>query len=305
MKWPRRKGRRDVAATSVAGWGSIPSVVTREPVEMKLRSPEYLVVLVCTAQVFVQIGASFWPALLPGMMAHWHLSNSEAGWITAIFFGAYMVSVPVLEWLTDRFDARSVYLLGVALTVSGHLLFSAFAGGFWSALWSRALTGIGWAGTYMTGLKLLADNVEGRLMSRATAGHAASVGISGALSFACAELVAYLAGWRAAFLAAALSAAVAWLLTALAFPRASRLRTERTGQHMLFDFGRYFEPVGRQWRMRSPTAFTLSSFMRCVVGAWSFLPSLLGPLLLKIIFVSADCSDGSRSDRDADQRDGQ
>ena len=37
-------------------------------------------------------------------------------------------------------------------------------------------------GTYMTGLKLLADRVEGRLLSRATAGHAASIGVSGALS---------------------------------------------------------------------------------------------------------------------------
>ena len=217
----------------------------------KLRSPESLVALVCIAQVFVQIGASFWPALLPEMIAHWQLSNSEAGWITAIFFGAYMVSVPVLVTLTDRFDARTVYLVGVALTATGHLLFSIFADGFWSAFFSRALTGVGWAGTYMTGLKLLADKVEGKLMSRATAGHAASIGISGALSFACADLIANLAGWRAAFLAAAVSATVAWLLIALAFPRQSRVRTAEAGQHTLFDF----RPV---FRNRSAMAYALT-----------------------------------------------
>src|SRR6478752_4535567 len=133
------------------------SAYCKHPMSAKLRSPEYLVALVCVAQVFVQIGASFWPALLPGMIALWQLSNSEAGWITAIFFGAYMVSVPVLVTLTDRFDTRTIYLIGVALTVSGHLLFSTIADGFWSALFARALTGVGWAGTYMTGLKLLAD----------------------------------------------------------------------------------------------------------------------------------------------------
>ena len=216
-----------------------------------LRSPESLVALVCIAQVFVQIGASFWPALLPEMIAHWQLSNSEAGWITAIFFGAYMVSVPVLVTLTDRFDARTVYLVGVALTATGHLLFSIFADGFWSAFFSRALTGVGWAGTYMTGLKLLADKVEGKLMSRATAGHAASIGISGALSFACADLITNLAGWRAAFLAAAVSATVAWLLIALAFPRQSRVRTAEAGQHTLFDF----RPV---FRNRSAMAYALT-----------------------------------------------
>ena len=149
------------------------------------------------------------------MMTLWDLTNSEAGWITAIFFGAYMVSVPVLVTATDRFDPRQVYLLGVAMTVLGHLLFGLFADGFWSAMGARALTGIGWAGTYMTGLKLLADNVNAKLMSRATAGHAASVGISGALSFACADLISGIAGWRGAFIAAACSAAVAWLLVAV------------------------------------------------------------------------------------------
>src|SRR6266436_3394448 len=120
------------------------------------------------------------------MMALRDLTFSQAGWITAIFFGAYMVSVPVLVTATDRFDPRQV-CLRVALTVIGHLLFALFADGFWSALGARALTGIGWAGTYMTGLKLLADKVDAKLMSRATAGHAASVGISGALSFVCAD----------------------------------------------------------------------------------------------------------------------
>src|SRR5829696_4489559 len=173
-----------------------------------------LVAVVCAAQIFVQIGAGFWPALLPQMMQLWQLSNSEAGWITAIFYGAYMVSVPVLVTLTDRVDPKRVYLFGVAATVIGHLMFSLYADSFWSAFLMRALTGMGWAGTYMTGLKLLADQVDAKMMSRATAGHAASIGISGALSFACGDLIANLAGWRAAFLVAAVSASVAWLMIA-------------------------------------------------------------------------------------------
>ena len=78
-----------------------------------------LVAIVCSAQVLVQIGAYFWPALLPEMMRRWSLSNSEAGWITAIFYAAYMVSVPVLVTLTDRVDAKRVYLFGVGCSVAG------------------------------------------------------------------------------------------------------------------------------------------------------------------------------------------
>ena len=84
-------------------------------------------------------------------------------------YGAYIVAVPVLVTLTDRVEAKSVYLAGVGMTVVGHLLFGLYADGFWSAMAARALTGAGWAETYMTGLKLLADRVEGRLLSRATA----------------------------------------------------------------------------------------------------------------------------------------
>src|ERR1051325_7723124 len=133
-------------------------------------SPVRLIATLCTAQVLVQIGAFFWPALLPEMIARWRLTNSEAGWITAVFYGAYMLAVPILVTLTDRIDAKRVYLGGVAAMIIGHALFATVADSFWSALAARALTGIGWAGTYMTGLKLLADKVDARMLSRAAGG---------------------------------------------------------------------------------------------------------------------------------------
>lgn len=199
-------------------------------------TPRALVAIVCVAQVLVQIGAFFWPALLPKMMPLWQLSNSEAGWITASFYGAYMVSVPVLVTLTDRVDPKRVYLFGVAATVLGHFLFGWFAEGFWSAVLMRALTGMGWAGTYMTGLKLLADRVDTKMMSRATAGHAASIGISGALSFACGDLLATAFGWGSAFLLAALSAAAAWLLVAFVVPSQTEQAKPREDGAGLYDF---------------------------------------------------------------------
>lgn len=209
-----------------------------------------LVAAVCCAQVLVQIGAFFWPALLPEMMPRWGLSNSEAGWITSSFYGAYMLGVPVLVTLTDRLDVKRIYLLGVACTVAGHLLFGLYAEGFWSALALRALAGFGWAGTYMTGVKLLADHVDEKLMSRAVTGHAASIGISGALSFSCAGLLAGLQGWRFAFVAAGCSALVAWMMIAWWAPAGRRVHAPAGGAG-LFDF----RPVLRN---RSALAYSLA-----------------------------------------------
>lgn len=207
-----------------------------------------LVAIVCAAQIFVQIGAGFWPALLPQMMQRWSLSNSEAGWITAIFFGAYMVAVPVLVTLTDKIDGKRVYLFGVACTVAGHLMFGLFADGFWSAMATRALAGIGWAGTYMTGLKLLADQVDSKLMSRAVTGHAASIGISGAVSYLLGDVLADQVGWRWTFVFSAVTAAIAWTMVALSVP--SKPPAPRAkAQGALFDF----RPV-----VRNTSAFAYS-----------------------------------------------
>lgn len=209
-----------------------------------------LVAAVCAAQVLVQIGAFFWPALLPDMIPRWNLSNSEAGWVTSMFYAAYIAGVPVLVTLTDRIDARKIYLFGVGCTVAGHLLFGLYAEGFWSALALRALTGLGWAGTYMTGVKLLADHVDEKLMSRAVTGHAASIGISGALSFSCAGLLAAYQDWRFAFLVAGASAAVAWTMIALLVPPARR-PAPRPRRGNAFDF----RPVLRN---RSALAYSLA-----------------------------------------------
>ncbi|MDB5810921.1 MAG: hypothetical protein JWN94_3043 [Betaproteobacteria bacterium] len=213
-------------------------------------SGKRLVALVCGAQVLVQIGAFFWPALLPEMMPLWGLTNTQAGWITASFYGAYLLSVPVLVTLTDRFDARLVYLFGVACTIVGHTLFGFYADGFWSAFWTRALTGLGWAGTYMTGVKLLADQVDAKLMSRAVTGHAASIGISGALSFSCAGLIAQHYSWHAAFIAAGICAAIAWVLIALWVPKRQGTVAKPKDGGALFDF----RPVLRN---RSAIAYSI------------------------------------------------
>ena len=102
-------------------------------------SPRQLVGLVCAAQVLVQLGAFFWPALLPGLVTRWELTYGEAGWITAAFYAAYILAVPVLVTLTDRIDPKLIYLVGVAMTVAGHLVFGFVTDGFWSAMTARAL----------------------------------------------------------------------------------------------------------------------------------------------------------------------
>ena len=176
------------------------------------------VLAICAAQFCAQIGAFGVAALLPALMAAWTLSNTEAGWISGIYYAAYTVTVPLLSSLTDRVDPKRVYLGSVAATALAFAGFAWLANGFWSALAFRALMGAGWAGTYMPGLKALSDLTEGSRQSRAVAAHAAAVGVSGALSFGVAGLVGAWLGWRWALVPGAVGAALAFALVLVGVP---------------------------------------------------------------------------------------
>ena len=75
---------------------------------MTRRQAIRLIALMCAAQVLVQIGAFFWPALVPEMILRWRLSNSEAGWITAAYWFTASTSfanpaVTIARSLSDTF----------------------------------------------------------------------------------------------------------------------------------------------------------------------------------------------------------
>ena len=135
----RSRRRREYATSSCL---PMPPDASSIAERARVRSAVHLVAAVVLAQGFAQLGAFFWPALLPGLIPLWGLSNSEAGWITSVFYAGYMVSVPVLVTLTDRIEANLVYLFGVACTIVAQLYLAMFVDGFWSALAARTLTGI-------------------------------------------------------------------------------------------------------------------------------------------------------------------
>jgi len=177
-----------------------------------------LIVAMCAAEVLTMAGVFAFPALLPVFFAEWQLSNTDAGWIAGIYFAAYAVSVPVLVALTDRIDARVVYLGGALLAALSSVGFAVLAEGFWSGLVLRALAGTALAATYMPGLKVLVDRYRGPRQSRAVAFYTSSFSLGTALSFLLAGEITAGFGWRWAFAAAAIAAAVAALI-ALALRR--------------------------------------------------------------------------------------
>jgi len=119
------------------------------------------IAVMTAANVLSVAGSMVFPGLLPMLQSEWSLSNTEAGWINGAFSAGYGVTVPVLVGLTDRVDARRIYLLSAALGALAMLGFAVLAEGFWTAIIFRVLIGVSFAGTYMPGLKLLGARLSG------------------------------------------------------------------------------------------------------------------------------------------------
>jgi MFS family permease len=159
-----------------------------------------LVAAMCVGQVGNLLPHVVVPAIMSQhLIPLWGLSATQAGIMAASYTLGYMLSVPVLATLTDRFDARLILFAGSALNGLGAVAFGLFATGFWSACLLWGLTGIGFGGAYMPGLKALTDRMPPGESSRAVTLYTSAYSFGVGLSFLVAYLAAEQWGWRAAF----------------------------------------------------------------------------------------------------------
>jgi MFS family permease len=192
------------------------------------------VIAMCLAEVLGMLSFGTFQALIPTFQSAWDLSNTDAGWISGIYFAGYVGAVPVLSSLTDRIDPKKIMLVSLALGGAASLAFVLFAEGFWTAFILRALHGVGLAGTYMPGLKALSDQIGGPRQSRYVSFYTASFGIGAGLSFYVAGAVAPDLGWGWAFGLSAIGAALAALLIIAILPRKGA--DIKSPDHHLLDF---------------------------------------------------------------------
>lgn len=195
-----------------------------------------LVAVLCLTEVLGMAGFSTFAALLPTFRTEWGLSNTAAGWIEGAFQAGYLAGVPLLVGLTDRIDPRRIYLAAMAASTLASIAFALLATGLWSACLFRAVAGLGLAGTYMPGLRLLSDRLEGPAQSRAVAFYTASFSIGVSLSVLLAGAMNEAMGWRAAFGLAGACAAAALVIAAASLGRAGSVPPPPSSPVSVLDF---------------------------------------------------------------------
>lgn len=224
------------------------------------------VLILCGAEVLSMGGFATYAALLPLLQREWVLSNSQAGLISGTFFGAYMLTAPFLVGLTDRTDARRIYLLACSLAVTGCAGFAFLAQGLLSAMACQALIGAGLAGTYMPGLHILADQVQGPTQSRSIAFYTSTFGFGTSGSLLLAGVLSHF-HWTWAFAAAGLGPMLAGPLVFFSFPSRPPATTQESLAALLD-----FRPVIAN---REAFGYILGYLVHCweLFGLRSWLPA--------------------------------
>ena len=170
------------------------------------------------AQTCALLGFACYAVVLTTLQEEWHLTNLQSGLIASAFFFGYMLVVPLATALTDRVDARKVYLIGGLSAASGLLGMGLLAYNFWTALFFMAINGAGLAGTYMPGLKILSDRIQSGEITRHIAFYTAFFGIGTGFSYLCSGWILSAFGWHYVFGIIALGPLTAFLIVLLLIP---------------------------------------------------------------------------------------
>jgi len=154
----------------------------------------------CAAQLFIMLVFINYSAVLPLLKDEWGMNNTMAGSIFSVYQLGYILSGVILSTLTDRISIRNIFIISAAWSAVANLLFALFAHDYLSAMVLRGLTGIGMGGTYMPGLKLVADRFPSNERGRAIGIYVGSLVLGASLSLLVTGSLTPVAGWRMAFI---------------------------------------------------------------------------------------------------------
>jgi len=151
-----------------------------------------------------QIGNLLPHVVVPAVMVQyliplWGMTNTQAGLLASAYAAGYMLAVPFLSSLTDRYDARRILLLGSLCSGLSTLAFALFASSWLTGVFIWGLAGASFAGAYMPGLRALTDRLETAEASRSITLYTASYSMGVGFSFLVSQLVADAYGWRWSF----------------------------------------------------------------------------------------------------------
>lgn len=168
--------------------------------------------LFCFSQLFIMLVFLNYSAIIPFVKKEWGMNNAMAGSIFSAYQLGYILSSVILSTLTDRFDTKRIFILSALWSGTANLLFALFAHDYLTAMIFRGLGGVGMGGTYMPGLKVVAERFDSFERGKAVGIYVGALVLGAALSMAVTGNLSSLLGWRWACVACSVGVYIGVLL---------------------------------------------------------------------------------------------
>ncbi len=159
--------------------------------------------MIAVAIFAVALPISSYPSALPIIREAWGLSDTEAGLINGMASAGSVIGALVLIPLTDKWRADRVLLASALTTAVGHLLFPLAAENLATAAPMRLAAGLGLAGVYVTGTRIVAERFPTTVRARAVGIYVTCFYLGTAASFALTGALIPVLEWRGAYTVAA------------------------------------------------------------------------------------------------------
>lgn len=160
--------------------------------------------LLCLTQLCIMLVFINYSAVLPLLKVEWQMNNTMAGSIFSVYQLGYILSGVILSTLADRCSSKKIFIISATWSGIANILFALYAHDYTSAMILRALTGIGMGGTYMPGLKLVAERFPSSQRGKAIGIYVGSLVLGASLSLLVTGTIASLTDWRTAFVVCSL-----------------------------------------------------------------------------------------------------
>ena len=166
-------------------------------------------------------------ALIPLIIADWHLTDGQAGLLQGSFIFVYSLVSPLMGWLGDRRSRLRLAAIGV-LMWSAATVGSGLAPTYAWLLLARAMVGVGEASYTVVTPSLISDHYPPERRGRALAIFYAALAVGPALGYLLAGWIGKAHGWHQAFFVGGVPGfALALLLLLLHEPQRGRFDPPR------------------------------------------------------------------------------
>ncbi|WP_018391847.1 MFS transporter [Bacillus sp. 37MA] len=135
-------------------------------------------------------------AILPVVEKEWGLTPMQSGLIIAFFQLGYVIAILFYSFSSEKYNPKSFLVYGTIIAGITGLILSFFAQGFWSTLILRTISGIGIAGIYVPGIRILSHIAPSHQRGKVLGVYAGSFVIGSGFSLFVSGLFIEVLGWR-------------------------------------------------------------------------------------------------------------